>query len=54
MAHGQHSTISKRWDLQVTFPDIYKVRTYVRNSLFTYMHALYKHCMLSALMFQVS
>ena len=35
MAHRRRSTIFKKWDLQVTFPAIYKVHTYVTVCIYT-------------------
>ena len=34
MVCGWHTTIFKKLDLKVTFPAIYKVNTYVRNTEF--------------------
>ena len=35
MVRRRRSTIFKKWDLQVTFPAIYKVHTYVTACIYT-------------------
>ena len=43
MAHRQHSTVFKKWDLQLTFPAIYKVHTYVTACIYVTGFAKTRH-----------